>query len=331
MQNYTIFAGAILFPLSGILFFAIPTIYLIKTGKINQYNSTNIVSRKDLFIIALFDSLRSIIQSIPTPYLTIISMNIFNKLSLIGIPIASYFFLNTRYLPNHFLGIFLTMYGITITFIPNFIQHQSIGNGWLALYILGIIPDVCSFIYKEKKLKQRPNIWWFNTWVCIYQLFIGILLLPLNILIFSVRDFPKQIGYGFMCQFVGKNMQEGDDCKYAFLWLIIFSILSTIMNTIMLMIIRDGSSVLFVIINTLKTPITSYLGSFKVLAGKNVSKINITDIFSFIILLVGSIVYNWKNEIKENDDIINNLRNDLSEFEYQESEKELLIKYKYII
>ena len=82
MQNYTIFAGAILFPLSGILFFAIPMIYLIKTGKINQYNSTNIVSRKDLFIIALFDSIHSVIQSIPTPYLTIISMNIFlNKSS----------------------------------------------------------------------------------------------------------------------------------------------------------------------------------------------------------------------------------------------------------
>ena len=149
MHNYTLFAGGILFPLSGILFFAIPMFYLKRQGKITPENTINILSHKDLCIIALFDSLNSVIQSIATPYLSVISMTIFNRLSLVGIPFASYIFLKTKYLPNHYLGIFLTIYGITITFIPNILNHKSIGNEWLLLYILGILPGVGSYIYKE--------------------------------------------------------------------------------------------------------------------------------------------------------------------------------------
>lgn len=303
MQNYTLFAGGILFPLSGIFFFAIPTLYLKYQGKITPQNTSNIISQKQLFIIAFFDSTNSILQSIPTPYLTVVSMSIFNRLSLVGIPVASFFFLNKRYLPNHYLGIFLTFYGIIISFIPEFLNHTSIGNEWLCIYILGIIPSICSFIYKEKILQQQPEIWWFNTWVCIYQLFIGFALLPFNILITSTHtdvsfsNFGKQITNGFVCQFAGINSQENDNCKYAFLWFFLFSILTTFMNTLMLIIIRDGSSVLFVITNTLKTPITSFLGSFKTLAGHNSSKLTIADFFAFIILIVGSLTYNWNDEI----------------------------------
>jgi len=234
------------------------------------------LSHKDLAIIALFDSSNSVLQSIATPYLSVVSMSIYNRLTLIGIPIASFFYLNKRYLPNHYLGIFLTLYGILISFLPNFLDHESMGNGWVCIYILGIFPSICSFIYKEKKLKEEPEIWWFNTWVCIYQLIIGTLLLPFNILLTkdtSFSDFGKQIGDGFVCQFTGINMQEGDHCKYAFLWFFIFNILVTFLNVLMFIIIRDGSSVLFVITNTIKTPITSFLGSFKVLAGKNTAQL----------------------------------------------------------
>lgn len=301
MNNYTIFASAILFPLSGILFFSIPTLYLKTKGKISYENTFKLVSHKDLIIIAFFDSTNSVLQSIATPYLPIVAMSIYNRLILIGIPIASFFYLGKRYLPNHYLGIFLTLYGILIAFMPNFLNHESLGNGWAGLYILGIVPAIFSFLYKEKKLRGNPEIWWFNAWVCIYQLIIGILLLPFNILITkntSFSDFGKQITDGFVCQFTGKNMQENDNCQYALIWFLLFNILVTFINVLMFIIIRDGSSVLFVITNTVKTPITSFLGSFKVLAGKNTSKLTLADLFAFIMLIVGSLVYNWKEEIQ---------------------------------
>ena len=301
MKNYTVFTGGVLFPLSGIFFFAIPMFYLKYLGKITQNNTWDIVSHKDLIIVAFFDSLNSIMQSVPTPHLSIVSLTVFNRLSLVGIPIASYFFLKTRYHSSHILGIFLTIFSISITFIPEILHHKEIGNKWLALYIAGIIPAICSFVYKEKRLKNNVEIWWFNTWICLYQLLIGFLLLPLNILTdksSTFKNFGKQIGYGFVCQFTGKNMQDGDNCQYSWIWFLLFSVLTTIMNTIMLIIIRDGSSVLFVITNTVKTPITAFLGSIKSLAGPGYKKINISHIYAFILLIISSVVYNWENEIK---------------------------------
>jgi drug/metabolite transporter (DMT)-like permease len=291
-------------------------IYFKKQGQITHDNTLKIISHKELFIIALFDSTNSILQSIATPYLTISSMSIFNRLSLVGIPITSYIFLKTKYKNNHYLGIFLTIYGICITFIPNFLEHESLGNAWLILYIIGIIPSIASYTYKEYKLKQQPDIWWMNTYVCIYQLFIGFALLPINMLTqnLNFKQLGKQIGYGFVCQFANKNMQNNDHCNYAFWWFLLYSIFSFIMNALMLIIIRDGSSTLFVITNTLKTPITSFLGSFKVLAGKNTSQLTIADFFAFIILTVGSFVYNWDDEIKN--------INDVSFEEYQEIDLE---------
>ena len=300
MQNYTLFASAILFPLSGILFFSIPMFYLKKIGSITRENTFKLVSHKDLAIIAFFDSSSAILQSIATPYLPIVGMSIYNRLTLIGIPIVSFFYLSKRYLPSHYLGIFLTLYGILISFMPQFLNHEQLGNGWAGLYILGVIPAIFSFVYKEKKLKQSPEIWWFNTWVCIYQLLIGTLMLPFNILLTktsSFSGFGKQIGDGFVCQFVGKNMQDGDNCKYALIWFLLFNVLVTFLNVLMFIIIREGSSVLFVITNTVKTPITSFLGSFKVLAGKNTSKLTIADLFAFIMLIAGSLVYSWNDEI----------------------------------
>ena len=309
VNNYTLFAGAILFPLSGVAFFAIPMFFLKYKGEIHPHNTTEILSHKDLIIIALCDSLNSVLQSIATPYLSVLTMTVFNRLSLVGIPIASKFILGKRYLPSHYLGIFLTMFGISITFIPSVIKHEQVANVWLLMYILGIIPAIASFIYKEKRLEKQPEIWWFNTWVCFYQLIIGVLLLPFNILLTSTHSdmnfikFGKQIGDGFVCQFAGKNMEDGDNCEYALWWFLLFSLLTTFMNTLMLIIIRDGSSVLFVITNTLKTPITSFLGSFKVLAGKNTSSINIADGYAFVMLIVSSIVYNWNEEVKKEDKI----------------------------
>lgn len=322
MQNYTIFAGGVLFPLSGIFFFSIPLFYLKKQGKITLSNTSDIVSHKELFIIAFFDSTNSILQSIATPYLTVVSMSIFNRLSLIGIPIASYFILHKKYLPNHYLGIFLTIYGICISFIPQFLKHENIMNAWILLFILGIIPAIASFIYKERVLKKQPDIWWFNTWICIYQLFIGMGFLPFNILISnSNTSFGKQIEYGFVCQFAGKNLQENDHCEHAFIWFLLFNILVTVMNTLMLIIIRDGSSVLFVITNTLKTPITSFLGSFKVIAGHNRGKLTIADFFAFIILIVGSFVYNWNEEVTTPNIIFENY-SDSSNEKYRALEEE---------
>jgi len=151
------------------------------------------------------------------------------------------------------------------------------------------------------KLKEIDmDISWFNSWICLYQLFIGILCLPISIasskdLTFS--NFGTHFGEAFKCQFTGINSNPGDECHYALLWFMLFNVVSTISNILMFLILKEGSAVLFIIIRTLKTPITSYLGSFPQLAGISASPITVADWYAFIMLIVASIVYYYNSEL----------------------------------
>ena len=64
----------------------------------------------------------------------------------------------------------------------------------------------------------------------------------------------------------------------------------------MFMIIRKESSAVYIIINTIKMPITAWLGSYPELVGTQAQSINIADFISFIGIAIGVIVYNWNDE-----------------------------------
>ena len=59
-------------------------------------------------------------------------------------------------------------------------------------------------------------------------------------------------------------------------------------------------------INTLKIPIQAWLASIKVIAGKNYSPISLNDFFSFLMLMVATIVYNDKKEISKKKSVPEN-------------------------
>ena len=74
-------------------------------------------------------------------------------------------------------------------------------------------------------------------------------------------------------------------------------VICLIVNVLMLEIIKEGSSVYFNMINTLKLPIQALLASFPSIAGKNYTKITFNHLFSFILIIVSILVYNDENEI----------------------------------
>jgi len=300
MNNYTIISGSILFPLFGLIFFIIPTIFLHITKKLDVKENEK-VTNKDIMTIGFFDGIQSLLSTIPIPHLNIVIMSIVDKINLPLVALSSYIFLKRRYFPSHYLGIFLTMYGILVSFIPNFMKNDIVLNiGWMFLYISSVIPGTASYIYKEKRLKEvNVSVWWMNSWICLYQLMIGFLFLPIVILSsnsLSFSNFPQHTSEAFKCQFGGINSNEGDNCEYALLWFMLFNILSTFSNILMFLIIQEGSAVLFIIIRTLKTPITSYLASYPQLAGVSASPVTVADWYAFIMLIVASIVYYYNKE-----------------------------------
>lgn len=314
MKNYNWYAGSFIFPLIGCLFFWIPTWYLMYIKNINLSNEKNI-PMKNLFYIGSLDSLNAIAGTLATPFLTITTMTITDKLVLPLTMIASYYILGRRYTKWHYLGVFLTIYGIMEAFVPDFTGNKNNNYLWLFIYIIGIIPGVASYCCKEIFLKNKQheyNIWWLNSWISIWQLLFGFITFPVLFIPLpppignriTVNNVPEYFINATKCQFGGINSINEDNCQYSLLLFILYQVINTLINILMFKIIRQGSSVIFIIVNALKTPITSWLGSMPSLAGAHARPISVADFFSFIIIFVGTLVYNDQKEKSINEPVI---------------------------
>ena len=312
MKNYTWIAGSLFFPVFGFIFFLIPTLYLMYYKKSIKKEETQI-SQKVLLGIGIFDNLNALIATLAIPHLSVAIMTILDKLTLPFTMLLSYFLLKRRYYESHYLGVFLTLYAVSLSFIPEFLSNniQGVHYIWLVLYIISILPAVFSYGMKEKYLKNNePNIWWMNTFIALYQIIFGMITIPM-ILIPKISDiyltthnFESYIENSIKCQFLGINSLKGDNCQYSLLWFISYQFIGTICNILMFLIIKEGSSVLFIIINTLKSPITAYLGSYPILAGKSASPVTVADWYALILLIVAGGVYYHKDEIEEKKSLL---------------------------
>ena len=322
MHNYLWYSSSIIFPLFSIIFFSMGTLWYIKKNEINIENK---IPQIELLKIGILDGISSQISSFSIPFLSMISITILDKLVLPLNMIGSYVYLNKLYFKNHYLSMFLTIYAILITFIPEFKNDKD--NYWWAvvLYILSIFPSVMSYILKEKHLFNPINIWWMNTYISIWQFLFGSLFLPIMFIpvgkqglnYIPPNDFFKYMKDGHQCQFFGINSKKDDHCSYSLILMLSYQIISTLINIIMFEIIKNGSSTFFILINCLKIPIQFWLGSIKSIAGSNFSPVKINNFFTAILLVVSVLVYNDKKEgIKEillhssNSDLYQNFVNE---------------------
>jgi drug/metabolite transporter (DMT)-like permease len=304
MEYYNWYASSFIFPLFGIFSFYVGTKYLENKGLIKEENK---MEQRPLQYMGIMDGLNSTLGSVATPYLSIIVMTILDKFSLPLIVASSILFLKRGYLKNHYLGVFLTIYAIMVSYLPNF--SDGTFNEWWAtlLFIVSLIPAVGSYILKEKYLDNRPiDIWWMNLWVCIWQFTFGLVMFPIMLIPFGEpgkNHIPSDNIWNYLkgatvCQFTSSNYGEHDHCENSLLLMICYQLISTLINVLMLYIIRKGSSTYFVIINSLKIPIQAWLASYRELAGPNYKPINANDLFSFLLLIVATLIYNDQDEIK---------------------------------
>jgi hypothetical protein len=308
--NYKWLSGAIVFPIIGALFFYVPMLWYKKKGLLTRESRD--IHQKFLFILAIFDSSSSILASLTVPYINILIMIILGRLSLPLTMVFSYFMLKRRYFWNHYAGVALTLGGVFLTIVPFLTgkeEHEGSNPGAIIVYMISIIPGVLSYIYKEKFLKGKEglNIWWMNSWISWWQFVIGLLTIPLLFIPISYTYLPpdtfgQYLKNGLACQFGGVNFYNNDNCRLALLWLFLYQIISTIANILMFLILRHGSSLIFLVLATLKTPITGFLGyilmSYNLIYTTDAQKVTIhpTDYVSLLLIIAGSVVYNLKSE-----------------------------------
>lgn len=341
LQDYTWIAGAVFYPLFGFLYFLIPTLvarhkkYLLKKMENSNYISSYFVNKFNYYIeeitdeqinypklelveIGSMDSLGSILGALSTPFISIMLNVIVSKLTLPMTMLASYIFLNKHYKKNHYFGVTTTLFGIMVAAIPKlYMGNTETHPIWLMLFICSLIPSVASYIIKELYLTRYTdaNSWYMNSVISVFQIGFGLLslaLLKLPIPSFQVEDMGKYIGDAIKCQF--GNTEIGEQCKYSLLYMLAFQIFGTIANILMFNIIRKGSSVTFIMVNTIKTPITAIMGfvliCFRVITYTNEQKFVITwlDIVSLILILIGAMQYtsqSEKTEISEDYKLLN--------------------------
>lgn len=322
MSNYRWICGGIIYPFFGLLFFAVPTLYKMWTKDINTNNIN--CPKIDLAKIGLMDSLGSVMSALAIPFISIMLNVIVSKLVLPMTMIASYFFLNKKYLWSHYAGVSVTIFGIIIAAIPKLLMTDDNTNPLaMIVFIFSLIPGVASFVIKENYLKDNyeADSLYMNTIISFFQIGVGFVTLPLVMLpIAGLNVDPKNFGTYILnslnCQFGGINSTEGDNCQYSFLYLIAFQLFGTIANLLMFTIIREGSSVTFIMINTLKTPITALMGFF--LIYYNIVKftegesfvITWLDVVSLIFVLIGSIFYALNKEITNDEYNYSHIGND---------------------
>lgn len=339
MNNYKWMAGGVIYPGVGLLFFLIPTLFLLnKKNTISFFESKmpknfifeyfinilkNMDSIKDhtlqypnleLAGIGCMDALGGIMSGLAITNISIMLNVIISKLVLPITMISSYAVLGKRYLINHYFGVGLTIFGVLVAAIPKLVM----GGGetdpvWLIVFVSSLVPAVASFIIKESYLKKYrdANVWYINSIISVFQVGIGIvslILVKVPIKEIYVEDFGLYIKNSLACQFLGKNSMDGDDCRFSLLYLFIFQIFGTIANILMFTIIEQGSSVMFIMFNTLKTPITALMGFFliyyNIISYTKEESFVITwlDIVSLVLVVLGSIFYAMKKEIEPDYD-----------------------------
>ena len=307
MKPYKWYAGSFAFPVFGALCFWIPVWIrrLLCRSRIQKQDQQ--LPQRHLARIGCFDALNSILGTYATPYLSVILMTVLDKVGLPLTMIASILYLGTRYTKTHYLGGFLTLYGVMVSFIPNFDKGDQVKNPyWLAIYLFSLVPAVASYCYKQRHLQGTTlDIWWMNAWISIWQIGVGLLTFPVLFAPLPTGDnvHGSDVGRYLLdatkCQFAGINASPTDNCGDALVLFVMYQFISTVANILMFTIIRRWSSTVYIIMNTMKMPITAWLGSYPSLVGSQASPIGPADAFSFVMIAVGVAVYNWEPEVKQ--------------------------------
>ena len=306
MTNYKWMAGGIIYPLGGLICFLVPT--MLKLYK--QTIRTEGYPKLQLAQIGCMDSIGGILSALTIPFISIMLNVIISKLSLPITMVASYTVLQKRYLWSHYLGVAVTIFGILTAAVPKLVEGSSTANPIAIIFlVVSLFFGVASNIIKEMYLKKRPDAdsWYMNTIISLFQVGIGFITLPLVMLPIpglEEKNLGTYISNALACQFGGVNSLEGDDCTYSLLYFLIFQLFGTAANILMFSIIREGSSVMFLMINTLKAPITALMGF--VLIYNNVITytkeesfvITWLDVVSLVVVVIGSIFYVLKPEIE---------------------------------
>eukprot|EP00475_Leptophrys_vorax_P038553 TRINITY_DN6820_c0_g1_i4.p1 TRINITY_DN6820_c0_g1~~TRINITY_DN6820_c0_g1_i4.p1 ORF type:complete len:439 (+),score=77.41 TRINITY_DN6820_c0_g1_i4:73-1317(+) len=266
--------------------------------------------QKPLFVMAIFDTLGTVVGTWPLPYIPSSITNILSNSALPMTMLCSVILLRTKYKWTHYLGALLVTSGIIVRLIPTITasEHERLilPGVWIPTYVLSFLPSALSHVYKEGALKgMNCNLWHFNAWIGVWQLLLGILSIPTVFIPWpGTRTIaPSELGAylsdASTCFFLGENPRPGspDICEGVLLLFIVYLVFNVAFNQLQLVVFKSGSSVLVAVASTAKLPLVDILLLWGLLAGEaQIQSITVNDIIALIIIIIGICTYRWHNE-----------------------------------
>lgn len=215
--------------------------------------------------------------------------------------LASSLFLGTHSSKIQILGALFILIGAFIVVLPNLLSTQSSNQYHLLsamLYFSSNIPFSASYVFKEHGFKNLSvHVIYLTQWVSIYQLFIGFLFAPFQVLPgmgskdgMALYEIWYHFRNGFYC-----FMEQNPTCRenHAFLLLCGYCIINFTFNTTGLYLVKHGSATLNSISYAIILPLTTIAFSLPIL-GRFQETFGTSTLLGLLTVLTGFFL--WKGE-----------------------------------
>lgn len=314
MHNYLWLITFIIFP---VLYFITLSFFVIYS-KLKKKDNNNNIHQKHLFLFGLLSIISNFLYTISISNLSLVSYIVSSKINFLCLISFSYFFLKRRYRYTHILGSLLCIVGVLITIVKNSEKKED-NFGYIFLFMLGVVTDCISSVYKEYFIKKIENFdifrfeWNINVWQIFWScvLFFTVFLPEFN----QQKVTPSNLGEfllnGLKCEF---NGNEGN-CKKAVIYLFSSHVVTIFLIFTSYKIVKLWSSMAINLLICIKGPlflITMYLLlEWKMVDVSEAESKNYTleiiDYFSLALTFIGSLIYFMKKEYTFHKPVNNDL------------------------
>jgi hypothetical protein len=272
-------------------------------------------------VLGFFDTIFNIFSTWPVPAIGGSTSNVLSQ-SVIPMNLGlSSAVLRMRFTRLHYAGAFLAVYGVLVRMIPSFLGDKNESGGyasglgyifWCGIMILSQIPAALSNVYKEVALKgaEKLDVWYSNAVISTFQLLFGVVTIPLAGLPFvpdhvDILQFFTYAADATNC-FLGNVVQSTDNCKLEstspVVIFCVYLVFNIAYNLLMLSVMQEGSSALYVVSSALRLPLVDILLLWGWLAGSAAAPFTVFDGFALVGLLLAIYLYNADPEIHSEEE-----------------------------
>ncbi len=316
MKGYTWYFSAFILPVALLLILTPITYYRYRQGKVTR--AMLAFPQRKIALLGGLDTAYNVLSSLPIAAIGGTVANVTSQAVLPFNMLLSWLVLKYRFVPTHYIGAILVLYGVCVRLLPQFTgaSEDEAGTatgaaflGWMLVMVLSAVPNAASNVAKEVVLKGADmDEWYLNMMVGVWQIGFGILTMW-TVWIPGTEDYIPPSEFGNHVQaankcFFGVTSRPQDDCGQAsdsgapivaFCFFILFNVAY---NMLMLYIFKAGSSVLFVVASAARLPLVDILLMFGFLAGPAQATFTVFDGFALVALVLAITTYNLNPEIK---------------------------------